>query len=318
MFYVTRDTRPSEHGLSSEELRWVHDFGTWWSAEYATVNAALVAATTVTDNRELVRPFAALRRCKPSYERVAGPAPGTLGPVEDESMRACTWAGRAAGLVGLDSYVPNAKRGTTLGEAIGALISADRELLARLVLTRTLPTEAEPTEESRIDSRYTAVATDVIASNIEVRCWSAGDWAAIRREAAALGPETSRKFFGAADAFLGVANLSPRTCQSLDGLAYKGRRVTAGRSRALLEALLSLGRESEQGAGESADAEAQCDALQDVRLLAAGLGATRAEAGRLALLGWRLYRTKRLDPELWTPDCRNDGPFDKDSSDVWP
>ena len=296
----------------------MHDFGTWWSAEYETVNAALVATTTAADNRQLVRPFAALKRCKPSYDRIAGPAPEVLRPVEDESMRACTWASRAAALVGLDRYVPNAKRRAPLGEAIGSLITADRELLARLILTRNLPAEAEPTEESRIDSRYSAAATDVIAFNIEVRCWSAEDWAAIQRETAALGAETSRKFFGVADAFLGVANLSPRTCGTLDELAYDRRRVTAARSRALLDALLALGRESERGAGENGEAEAQCDALQDVRPLAARLGATRAEAGRLASLGWRLYRTKRIDRELWTAECRNDGPFDNDSTDVWP
>jgi hypothetical protein len=296
----------------------VHDYGTWWSSEFSTVNAALAATATVNDIHELVRPFAALRRCKPSYDRVAGRAPEGLAAVEDESMRACRSAERAAGLIGLDRYVPNAKRQSTLSEVITALIGADRELVARLVLTRKLPTEARPTEESRIDSRYSEVVTDVVLFNTEVRCWSAVDWAAIRRETAALGPETSRAFFGAADAFLGVANLSPRACRSLDSLAYEGRRVTAARSRALLVALLSLGRESEHGAGDGADPEAQCDGLQDVRPLAAGLGATRAEADRLASLGWRLYRTKRLDPELWTAECRNDGPFDKDGSDVWP
>jgi len=116
VLYVTRDGTPSKHGLSSSEVEWVYGYGAWWSSEFETVNTALDATVHEDDPRQLVQPFGALRRCKPSYERVAGHAPDALGPVEDESMRACSWAGRAADLVGLDRYVPNAKRRTALTE----------------------------------------------------------------------------------------------------------------------------------------------------------------------------------------------------------
>jgi hypothetical protein len=55
-----------------------------------------------------------------------------------------------------------------------------------------------------------------------------------------------------------------------------------------------------------------------VRGLAVQLGAPKAEAATLAALVWKLYRTRRLDPELWTAQCRNGGPYDQDASDVWP
>ncbi len=182
-------------------------------------------------------------------------------------------------------------------------------------MTRKLPTEDQPSSESRIDSRYSQATSTVVAFNIEVRCWSPDDWAAIRRETAALGAETSRTFFGVADAFEGVANLSPSTCESLDQLAYERR---ADPSPELVAALTSLGRESEHGAGEGRPKEAQCDALQDVRPLATGLGAAPADAASLASLAWRVYRTKQLEPQLWTAECRNEGPFDKNGRNVWP
>jgi hypothetical protein len=318
VIYVTRDQRPSQHGLTAEELSYVHDYGSWWSSEFAEVGNAAAATRGATDLRQLAGPYTALGNCEPSYRRVAGKAPKALQAVEDESLGACRWAERAAGLVGTNRYVPNAERQKTLTETTTRLISADRELVARLVLSRNLERAEEPVEESRIDIKYSQAATDVIAFNIEVRCWSRDDWAAIRRETAALGAETSRKFFGAAGAFEGVANLSPGSCAVLDRLAYEREPVTSAGRRPLLEALLSLGRESEGAADVGAPAEAQCDALQDVRPLASRLGATPVEARGLAKLGWQLYRTKRLDPALWTPACRDDGPFDKNAVDVWP
>jgi hypothetical protein len=30
--HVTRDQRPSQHGLSSADLRYVHNYGSWWSS----------------------------------------------------------------------------------------------------------------------------------------------------------------------------------------------------------------------------------------------------------------------------------------------
>jgi hypothetical protein len=268
-----------------------------------------------TDVRQLTGPYQALGDCEQSYRRIAGKSPKALQPVEDESMRACRSAERAASLVATNRYVANAERQTALTGVFTGLISADRELVARLVLSRDLERTDRPAEESRIDTTYSQAASYVVSFNIEARCWAPGDWAAIRRETAALGAETSRKFFGAAGAFEGVANLSPRSCAALGRLAYHGK---SGVGRGLLEALLSLGRESERGAAVGAAAEAQCDALQDVAPLASRLGARRAEARGLAALGWQLYRTKRLDPQLWTPACRNDGPFDKSSVDVWP
>jgi hypothetical protein len=315
VIYVTRDQRPSQHGLSTVELRYVHDYGAWWSSEFAQISRAAAVTRGATDVRQLTGPYKALGDCKRSYRRVAGKAPKALQPVEDESMRACKWAERIAGFVATSRYVANAERQKALTGVFTGLISADRELVARLVLSRDLERTDRPAAESRIDTTYSQAASYVVAFNIEARCWTPDDWAAIRRETAALGAETSRKFFGAAGAFEGVANLSPRSCTALGRLAY--HRKSGGR-RGLLEALLSLGRESERGAAVGAAPEAQCDALQDVAPLASRLGASPAEARRLAALGWQLYRTKRLDPQLWTPACRNDGLFDKSSSNVWP
>ena len=119
------------------------------------------------------------------------------------------------------------------------LISADRRLMQHLVLESRLPVTKDPQKGSRIDARYSSVATSTVFSNTQVRCWSAKDWAAIRRETSALGEETSRKFYG-------------------------------------------------------------------------------AEASALGQRAWQLYRTKRLHASLWSADCRNGGPLDKDASARWP
>jgi hypothetical protein len=308
-------TRPhTQHsGLSAAELRWVRGYGGWWSSQLGVFDAALAASTQSTVLSQLRRPFAALRACDRAYGRRAGVAPKSLRDVDSLSRQACSRGLAAADELRRRPTVPDPRRTRILLTAEDSMISADRALTDHLVLERSLPTASRPGGASRSDARYSAAATDVLDYNLDVRCWSPKDWAAIGREARALGTETARRFFGAANAFEGTANLSPQTCASLDRLAYK---ADASGGTALAVALATLGREGEIGSSDRAGAEAECDGLQDVRGLATKLGASHAESGRLAAVALRLYRGGRLGER--SPKCRNGGPWDMSGSRLWP
>lgn len=267
--------------------------------------------------RQLERPFAALRRCAPSYEQLAGPAPRSLRDVESLSKRACARAGSAVRDRREYPTVPHPRRTQYVVFAINGLREADGQLLKHLVLESDVPTRRGPGSDTRSDPLYSGAATTVTRYNVDVRCWSPDDWARIRRETDAIGPETAKRFFAAAGAFEGVANLAPSTCSALDGFAYEHHvPKSAAGERRLVEALATLGREAERRAATPSDAEAQCAGLQEVRPLGRHLGATARRAGRLAAAVWRYYQAKRLGP--WSPDCRNGGAFDRNGSNVWP
>jgi hypothetical protein len=233
--------------------------------------------------------------------------------VRNLSLSACQWANRAADDFARTRRVPFAKA-RLLGGVLD-LISADQGLMRHLVLQSDLPVREGPAKESRVDARYSAAATHTVSTNTQVRCWSPNDWAAIERETAALGEETSRKFYGAAQAFQGVVNLSPASCRTLDRLAY-GRSSTVDED--ITRALIELGSEAERGGGEASPVAAECDGVQDVDSIAHGLGARPAVARSLAQRAWTLYRTKRLHTSLWSADCRNGGRLDKDVTAPWP
>jgi hypothetical protein len=310
---LTRDRGPSRRGLSEQDLAWVHTYGGWWAGAYDHLNSTYNQATQASSREALVRPFASLRRCRPSYRRAAEPTPKGFAEVRDFSLSACRWASRAA-----DDYERYRRVSTAKQRLLGGvldLISADRRLMQHLVLESDPPLREGPSKGSRVDSRYSSAATSVVYTHTQVRCWSAKDWAAIQRETAALGAETSRKFYGAADAFQGVVNLSPDSCRTLDRFVYAGNRTVDDK---LVRALVELGNGAQRGGGEGSSVASECDAVQDVDALAAGLGAQPPVARDLAQRAWELYRSKRLHPTLWSADCRNGGSLDKDDTASWP
>jgi hypothetical protein len=310
---LTRDRGPSRRGLSRPELTWVHRYGGWWAGTYDRQNGLYEEATLASSREALIAPFASLRGCRSSYRHVAEPTPKSFADVRALSLSACRWASRAADDYARMRRVPSAKA-KLLGGVLD-LISADRGLMQHLVLESHLPLRDGPAKGSRVDARYSHATTNAVFTGTQVRCWSAKDWAAIQRETSALGAETSRKFYGAADAFQGVVNLSPKTCTTLDRLAYGGN---TGVGDKLVRALVELGSQAERGGGVGSSVAAECDAVQDVDSIAAGIGAPRAEAEKLAQRAWQLYRSRRLHVSLWTADCRNGGPLDKDATARWP
>jgi hypothetical protein len=310
---LTRDRGPSRRGLSPSELSWVHRYGGWWAGTYDQQNGLYEQATLASSREALVAPFASLRECQSSYRHVAEPTPKSFADVRDLSLSACRWATRAADDYARMRRVPSAKA-KLLGGVLD-LISADRGLMQHLVLESHLPVRAGPAKGSRIDARYSQAVTNAVFTSTQVRCWSAKDWSAIQRETSALGVETSRKFYGAAEAFQGVVNLSPETCKKLDRLAYGANAAVDDK---LVRALVELGSQAERGGGEGSPVAAECDAVQDVDSIASGLGVRHAEAENLAQRAWQLYRSKRLHASLWMADCRNGGPLDKDATARWP
>ncbi len=313
VFVLTRDRGPSRRGLNQPELTWVHRYGGWWAGAYDQQSGLYKQATLASSRQALVAPFASLQGCRLSYRRAAEPTPKSFQDVRGLSLSACRWASRAADDYARMRRVPSAKA-KLLGGVLD-LISADRGLMQHLVLESHLPVREGPSKGSRVDARFSRAATNTVFTNTQVRCWSAKDWAAIQRETSALGAETSRKFYGAADAFQGVVNLSPETCKTLDRLADDG---TAAVDDKLVRALVELGSQAERGGGEGSPVGAECDAVQDVDSIAAGVGVGRAEAENLAERAWQLYRSKRLHASLWTADCRNGGSLDKDATARWP
>lgn len=315
-FFLTRSDEP-KRGLSREELSWVHGYSSWWASELETFFRAYGASTESVELRQLRAPFAALERCTSSYTRLAAPAPDSLRDVESLSQRACSRAASAVRDVRENPTVAHPRRSQYVALAINTLREADSQLLKHLVLENPIASHSGPTSRSRSDPLYSDAATTVTRFNIDVRCWSRGDWAKIERETRAIGPETAKRFFAVAGAFEGVANLPPTSCAPLDRLAYEHELPSSRvEERRLVASLATLGREAERGAGTGSDVEGQCDGLQEVRPLAEKLGATASQAARLAAVGWRLYRARRLGP--WSRECHDDGPFDRDGSHVWP
>lgn len=146
--------------------------------------------------------------------------------------------------------------------------------------SRDLPTVASETNVSHIDPTLGAVASTLAGRSVQVRCWSASDWARILRLRG--------------DHVVGFTNqgtwsiqLSPSVCRPLMALRYRAIEPTGEGAWSLSFAVVVFGHEAGhlvRGTNESA---AECFGLQAARQTARLTGADATYATLLATL----YRT---------------------------
>jgi hypothetical protein len=182
-----------------------------------------------------------------------------------------------------------------------------------------LPTLDGITNVSRIEPLFSAAAGDLVGRTVEVRCWSAPQWAVLTRQAFAykhvrLGPEG-----GYASYDHHLVNLAPRICEHLDDVAYRRFVPTTYADRYWVSwSLQTLALDAFQLARTKNAAEAECYALQSIARLATRLGLDRLHAQALARLYWRRIYFE-LAPDYRSPMCVNGGDFDlRPDTSAWP
>jgi hypothetical protein len=188
-----------------------------------------------------------------------------------------------------------------------------------------LPVIDGPSGKSRIQPKYTHVASVVAGVGTEVRCWSVSDWQKRESEwgnwnGRALGrwgaytvrwPEIPNAY---------RIHLSPAICASLDRLAYQDVPVEQDAwPEALAWSVSALAHESQHARGIADEALAECYGVQKIQATAEALGRTAEEGRFLASLYWRKNYVTREDSEYRSPDCRDGGTLDlRPETHVWP
>lgn len=185
---------------------------------------------------------------------------------------------------------------------------------------RPLPTIGGVSGESRVEPRFSAVATNLARRTVEVRCWSVTDWRRLDAEWRAYVGTGLEGWNGYVSKHARHRlHLHPSVCARLVALTYKGYRprTRAGRV-ALASALLTIAHEAQHSAGISSEVVAECNGLQRIRPVARMLGATKDFAAVLARVAW-LYVYPRQPAEQRSANCRNGGTLDINKrTAIWP
>lgn len=286
---------------------------------FSAYSAALAGEQTPDSLSASLRP---IRRCSRRLRRDVGEAPKRYEKGYSLMLKAC---GR------YERYAEQLERSFDgdPGDALSASEAAGEEadrlvLLARRAIesglraNRQLPRARGDTELSRVEPFFSRAASAVVGRNVEVVCWSRGDWPQVLKEWGAYIGTTEIGAFAHYDG--DRVYLGPEFCEGLVDLAYRGKRPTSGDAHEkIADGVATLGHEAEHlvaaGAGE---AETECYGMQDIRRLARQLGASPEYAAGLAEVYWDdLYGT--LPDEYVSSDCRDGGPWDRnDASSVWP
>ncbi|MFY9579557.1 MAG: hypothetical protein WAQ33_09555, partial [Gaiellaceae bacterium] len=249
-----------------------------------------------------------MRSCSQNLERQVGNAPtARLQRAADTLEQACAHLELAVDSKSAGSAEQEGRRGGAL------LLGADQMLPPGE--TRSLPVLAGTATESRIDPKFSRIASDLAGKNVEVRCWSRVDWTHLLREE---GAYTLHHIDDDTLGFAGINgtrdNLAPEVCDGLDGLAYEHRTpADAGAKLLLASAIATLSHEPQHSKGIAVEAQAECYAIQLMKGTAVRLGATPAYAASLQQTYWRHYDQEL--PTYRSPDCRDGGAYDLAKSD---
>ena len=184
---------------------------------------------------------------------------------------------------------------------------------------RGLPVISGATGLSRVEPRFGQIASTLARKQVQVRCWSTGDWDRLMREEQAYTRgQLSSDTLGFAGIGASRINLAPSVCDALVELAYKEARPTDEAGRVLLaSAVVTLSHEPQHTKGISEEAVAECNAIQFAYRTATRLGARPAYAAALVRTYWRHY-TEEL-PAYRSPECHKSGALDLGHSDsIWP
>ena len=184
-----------------------------------------------------------------------------------------------------------------------------------------LPTVGGMTEVSRIEPLYSRLASSIAGRRVEVRCWSEEDWLERSEEVAAWANGNTRPgpWSGYVSWDRKRANLAPAVCRSLAKWAYE-RHWPDDRWDGYYFAwsVKALAHEAQHLRGIKSEAEAECYALQSMRLVGTELGLDDERAEFLAEYAWR-YFYPRARGEYRSDECRDGGDLDlRPETVVWP
>jgi hypothetical protein len=274
--------------------------------------------------------FQTILNCAPTYRsKVGDPPSDRLSRAGQLLEAACQKfaVGADAGLQIVNGEQENSRRiylaqwKTTWKEAKDLVKSAAEELVDfQPANTRELPVADGKTLDSRIEPFFGEVASGLVGTDVEARCWSPVDWARLMREMKAftggrVHPDTVG-FTGFGDQRV---NLAAEVCGGLVALAYGTRRPTEGFEQ--LEIALGVAilmHEAHHADGVFNEAVTECLGMQEIRSAAQRLGADESYAGLLAETYWNeLY--PRVPRGYRSPECRDGGRLDQHlGSSVWP
>jgi hypothetical protein len=186
---------------------------------------------------------------------------------------------------------------------------------------RPLPTRGGTTAVSRIEPLYSQVASRIAGENVEVRCWSEGDWVELTRD---IGDWTKGKLHlgpwsGFATPERNRISLAPTICNSLGRWAYE-RHWPEGYREAYYFAwsVKALAHETQHARGIENEAETECYAVQTMTEVGVELGFGEERARNLAEYAWH-YVYPRGDDEYRSDECHDGGALDLNpESSVWP
>jgi hypothetical protein len=181
---------------------------------------------------------------------------------------------------------------------------------------RDLPVIAGTSRVSRVEPRFSHVASVLAGKDIEARCWSRRDWAQLMREESAFtGGQLGSGTLGFAGINGNRINLAPDICAALVELADHAARAADDYSVAT--AVVTLSHEAQHSKGIAREAEAECLAIQIAHRAAAQLGAGSMYAASLVRAYWQHYAEEL--PDYRSSACRKGASLDVGYADsIWP
>ena len=245
------------------------------------------------------------------------------------------WFHEICGLLGrapltATDVAPPRNTAARFARPIGVLFAA---VLVASVLMSTATAQAPParphdsgplpmigglTGASRIEPRFTRVASELAGRRAEVRCWSAADW---RKLTSGWARWTNKPPIGAWGGYAsaGRIHLAPTICASLARLVYEDVPVQGDAAPGQLAwSVAALAHEAQHVRGWSVEWRAECYGMQSIAAATEALGRTEKEGRYLASLYWRYTYSKRSAP-YHSRECRNEGDLDiRPQTDVWP
>jgi hypothetical protein len=329
---------PDRTKVNKAEVAWAGSVIEWTVGFSVPVETAAAAFDEVRANRnlpvevkvQLEDLFLTILNCAPTFRSKVGDPPGDRLSRAGQLLEAACQkfaVGADAGLEIVNGEQENSRRiylaqwKTTWREAQDLVRSASEELVDfQPANTRELPVAEGVTLDTRIEPLFGEVASALVETEVEARCWSPADWARLMREmktftGGRLHPDTVG-FTGFGDQRV---NLSSEVCGGLVALAYENRRPIEG--FAVVEIALGVSilmHEAQHASGVFNEAMAECRGIQQIRAAAERLGADERYAGLLAETYWdELY--PRLPGAYHSPECRDGGRLDQHpGSSVWP
>jgi hypothetical protein len=299
--------------------RWDRSYGSARSVADSAYYGLLDGQISVAEVRRALRP---LRECRASVQRRIGEPPSEdLRFVYRQLLSACD-GDRRFGVADLAVLTSSSDQGAATVAAFEdgekRFRDAHRSVERRLLAYLPLPEVGGMTQKSRVEPRFSRVASKLALKPVEIRCWSPSEWkAAVREYELYTGHKADIAGFANG---ISRANLGARQCGDLARFTYDHWRPSSlrGLERAS-DAIELVAHETEHLLNPNAsEEETECHGVQDVRRVARGLGASRRYARRLAGVYWQAiypYNTH----EYRTLDCRNSGLYDMNpSSNIWP